>query len=549
MIPLFRPSIGDREIAAVAEVLRSGWLGLGPKTQAFEEAFAGWVGAEHAVGANSATAALHLSVAALGIGPGDEVLVPAISFVSTSHAIEYTGARPVFVDVDPDTLCMDLDDAEKKLGPRTRAIVPVHFGGRPCDMERLGRLCAERDLFLIEDAAHACGAESGGRRIGSGARPFVCFSFHAVKNLTCGEGGMITTDDAELARRLRELRWMGITRDTWDRTANATVYAWQYWVDSLGFKYHLSDIAAALGLVQLERLPELNHRRREIVAGYREAFGSLDWLRLPPLPAPDTLHAWHLFYVRTQERDKMIAHLKKHGVSPGVHYYPLHLHPYYRRKYPDVSCPVSEEVWKELLTLPLFPDLSEHELARIHSSVRSFGGYLEWKRSRLEGGECVLREVESSDLDRLRAWRDAPEIRRWFFDASPVSAEQQLAWFNRYLADEGDVLYVIEADGRPVGTIGLASIDRRQGTAELGRMLIEASARRRGWARQAVRILLEYAFGTVGLHRVYCEVHEENVAARALYRDCGFVEEGVLRAALVVDGRRTNKVVLAALSR
>lgn len=549
MIPVFRPAIGDEEIRAVTEVLRSGWLGLGPKTAEFEKRFAEWVGAKHAIGVASGTAALHLALAALRIGPGDEVLVPTITFISTAHVVEYVGAKPVFVDVHEDTLCMDVADAERKITERTKAIMPVHYGGRPCDLDHIHRLCEAHGLYLIEDAAHACGARWRDRWIGADSRPFTCFSFHAVKNLTTGEGGMVTTDDDELARELRELRWMGITKDTWDRSTKAQVYAWQYWVKSLGWKAHLSDVAAAIGIAQLAKLERLNDRRRELVARYDEKLKGLPWLQTPATETGPGRSSWHIYHVRTERRDELIAQLKKHDIAPGVHYYPAHLHPYYASR-GDARCPVAERVWKKILTLPLFPDLTEQQVDDICGAVRSFASYLEWKRSRLEGHGVVLREVESTDLDRLRGWRNHPEGRRWFFTHQEITADMQVAWFNRYLRGGNELLYVIESpDGKAIGTIGLCSIDRTQGTAELGRMLIgELDERRKGWGERAVRLLLEYAFGTAGLARVFLEVQEENGAARELYRRCGFEEEGVLRGSYVDEGGvRRNKVLMAAL--
>lgn len=547
MIPVFRPSIGDEEIQAVTEVLRSGWLGLGPKTAEFEKAFAKYVGARHAIGLNSGTAALHLALAALDIGPGDEVLVPTITFVSTPHVVEYLGARAVFVDVDPHTLCMDVDDAERKITERTKAICPVHYGGRPCDLGRLRTICERRGLFLVEDAAHASGASYQGDKIGALARPFVCFSFHAVKNLTCGEGGMITTDDDQLAARIRELRWMGITRDTWNRTQKAQVYAWQYWVRSLGYKAHLSDIAAALGIVQLKRLDELNARREELVACYRRELEDLDWVTLPQSVRAGDRSSWHIFHIAVERRDDLIAHLKEHEIAPGVHYYPCHMHPYYEGR--EHACPVAEDAWQSILTLPLFPDLAEEQVAEICDAIRAFGRTMAWKQSVLESADCVLREVRSTDLEQMRAWRNQPEARRWFFHQDEITEEMQIAWFNRYLKNDRDLLYLIETkDGRSVGTIGLDHIDRGQGTAELGRMLIgDLDARRHGFGRRAVEILLHYAFDRIGLHRVFLEVQEDNQPARALYTACGFQEEGILRAAYVADGVRRNKVLMAAI--
>ncbi|HET6201326.1 MAG TPA: GNAT family N-acetyltransferase [Planctomycetota bacterium] len=555
MIPVFRPSLGDEEIAAVAEVLRSGWIGLGPKTAAFERAFAESVGARHAVGTASGTAALHLALLGLGVGPGDEVIVPSLTFVSTAHAVRYCGGVPVFADVEEETLCLDPRDVRRKISPRTKAILPVHYGGHPADLDALQALARRHRLLLLEDAAHAAGAEYGGRRVGSpGPSAAVCFSFHAVKNLTTGEGGMVTTDDEGLARRLRELRWMGISRDTWERTKGDAVHAWRYEVRSLGWKAHLSDIQAAIGLVQLRKLDAGNARRREIALRYAAALRDLPGVRIP-VERPGLRSSWHLYPIRAQRRDDLLAFLKKRGIAPGVHYFPLHLHPYYletgekARFAGPGTCPVAERAWKELLSLPLYPGLAEAEIEAVVRAVRDFREECAWKVSRLDGEGVVLREVEPADLPLLRRWRNDPASRRWFFDPRPVTEEAHEAWYNGYLRAEDEVLFVIEGEGRPIGTIGLVGIDRRRGTAELGRMLIgEGSARGKGFGKASVRLLLRYAFGPVGLSRVFLEVQEDNARAIGVYEACGFRREGVLRESYEDErGLRRNKLLLAIL--
>ena len=369
MIQLFKPSITDLEIQAVTEVLRSGWLGLGPKTAEFEGAFARRLGAKHAVALNSGTAALHLALKVLRVGPGDEVLVPAITFASTAEVVLYVGARPVFVDVEPDTLNLSLQDLERKITPRTRGVIAVHYGGHPCDMDELQQLARERNLFVVEDAAHACGASYRGRPVGS-LSTLTCFSFHAVKNLTTGEGGMITTDNPDFDATLRRLRWMGISRDTWDRTAQNEVYAWRYTVGEVGYKCHMHDIAAALGLAQLSRLEELNARRRSLVARYNNAFARLPWLELPP-EREYVRSSWHIYAVKLDARDDLIAHLKSHAIAPGVHYYPLHLYPCFADYRTTLA--TAESVWRRVISLPLYPDLTEREQNTVIETVREFG--------------------------------------------------------------------------------------------------------------------------------------------------------------------------------
>ena len=368
-IPVFRPSITQEEIDAVAEVMRSGWLGLGPVTEKFENALAEYFGVEQVIALNSGTAALHLAVQLLGLQPEDEVIVPTITFISTAHVVGYCGAKVVFADVDEDTLCIHIDDVRRKISPHTKAIIPVHYGGHPCDMDGLRDAIGDRPITIIEDAAHACGASYRGRLIG-GLSPLTCLSFHAVKNLTCGEGGAISTNHIPWARKLRELRWMGISKDTYARSARERVYAWQYWVNDLGFKYHMHDISAAIGLVQLKRLNENNQKRRAIVNRYNHAFSTSTWIETPP-EHRDVQSSWHIYHIKVPERDRLIAHLKQCGIAPGVHYYPLHMHPYYANR--NAQCPIAEEIWKRILSLPMYPDMTEDELDRVINAVISFG--------------------------------------------------------------------------------------------------------------------------------------------------------------------------------
>lgn len=378
MIQVFRPSLGEEELKGLREIFDSGWIGLGPKTAEFERRFADYVGAGYAVGLNSATAALHLSLAVFHVGPGDEVLVSPLTFVSTVHAILYVGATPVFVDVCPDTLCMDPDDVERKLTDKSRVLLPVHYGGHPAQLDRLQAIARQHDLLLIEDAAHACGSEYRGRKIGS-IGDATCFSFHAVKNLAVGDGGMITTDRLDIYRTLQRLRWVGIDKSTWDRTEVALMeletgtrryasYGWYYEVMELGFKCHMNDIAAVIGLAQLAKLEGANARRREIVARYNEAFADVDWIERPVVK-PDVQSAHHNYVIQTPYRDALNLYLRDKGIATGVHYMPVHLHPYYRARF-EAHVPVVEDVWPRLLTLPLYPALTDDEVDYVIESIR-----------------------------------------------------------------------------------------------------------------------------------------------------------------------------------
>jgi perosamine synthetase len=383
VIQVFKPSIGDEEVAAVEEVLRSGWLGLGPKTAEFEHEFADYVGAPFAVAMNSGTAALHLALRALGIGKGDEVLVPTITFASTALAVVYCGARPVFVDVDPETLCIDVEDTARRVTNLTRAVMPVHYGGRPCDMEAVWSLAKANKLLVVEDAAHACGARYGQHKIGGSENSdATCFSFHAVKNLTCGEGGMVTTTSSFTSDQLRRLRWCGIDKSTWKRTEAVGTgarpsygqYSWYYEIAELGYKSHMSDVAAAIGLAQLAKLDKLNTRRREIARLYDGAFEELDWLDVPPTHG-DLDTSQHNYVVRMKRpgvRDRLNLYLKEKGIATGVHYVPIHMQPYFAAQ-GQPSLPVAEDVWQRVLTLPMYPDLTDEQVEYICECVRGFG--------------------------------------------------------------------------------------------------------------------------------------------------------------------------------
>jgi len=371
LIPVLQPSIGQEEIDAVAEVMRSGWLGLGPKTEQFEREFASFAGTRFSVALNSGTAALHLAMDLLGIGPGDEVIVPSMTFISTVHAVSYVGATPVFADIEYGTMNISAADIERKITPRTKAIIVVHMGGHPCDMDAIHAVAGAHGIKVVEDAAHACGAEYKGKRIGS-VSDITCFSFHAVKNLTSGEGGAITCNAEWMNRRVREMRWVGISKDTWMRTSHERVYAWQYFVNEVGYKYHMSDMQAAIGLVQLGKLDRLNGRRREIAAHYLAELNDLPWLELPQEQSY-ARSAWHLFQVKFTDdslRDRMIAHLQDHNIASGVHYYPCHLQPSYIHH--KAIVPITTDIWKKILTLPIHPNITDEDLDRIVASIRSF---------------------------------------------------------------------------------------------------------------------------------------------------------------------------------
>lgn len=365
------PDIREDEIREVEATLRSGWLGTGPRTARFETEFGEYVGAPHAVAVNSCTAALHLSLLASEIGPGDEVITTAMTFAATVNAIIHSGATPVLADIDPGTLNIDPADVRRKVTPATRGIVPVHFAGRACDMDALTEICRAEDLVMIEDCAHAIETLYHGRHAGTFG-DFGCFSFYVTKNVVTGEGGMITTRSREQADRVKVLALHGMTKDAWKRFGDEGYK--HYFVAEPGFKYNMMDIQAALGLHQLARVEEMWERRQTIWNRYDRAFADLP-VRTPPPPEPDTKHGYHLYTLLLDddavERDTFLERMAAAGVGVGVHYLSIPEHPYYRQAYgwkPD-DYPVARDVGRRTVSLPLSSKLGEEELERVESAV------------------------------------------------------------------------------------------------------------------------------------------------------------------------------------
>lgn len=368
------PTIGDEEVAAVTETLRSCWIGTGPKVHQFERQFAEYVGAEHAVAVNSCTAALHLSLLAAGIGPGDEVITTPMTFAATVNTILHAGATPVFVDVVKETMNLDVSRIEDAITPRTRAIVPVHFAGRPCEMDVIGEIAERHGLTVIEDAAHCVEGVYHGRKIGT-ISPFTCFSFYATKNITTGEGGMICTSSAATADRLKMIALHGLSRDAWKRFSDDGYRHYQ--VVYPGFKYNMMDLQAAIGLCQLPRIDAWLRRREAIWARYDAAFADLPCITPAP-PAPDTVHARHLYTLLVdvdqlgKSRDQVMAELHAKGIGTGVHYVAVHLHEYYRERFgfrPE-DYPAAAWISERTLSLPMSPKLTDADVERIIGAVR-----------------------------------------------------------------------------------------------------------------------------------------------------------------------------------
>jgi dTDP-4-amino-4,6-dideoxygalactose transaminase len=378
-IPFHRPSIGDEEIGEVVSTLRSGWLTTGPQTARFERDFREYVGAPHSIALNSATAALHLALAALKIGPGAEVITSPMTFCATVQAILHVGATPVLADIDPDGN-ISPESIAARITPRTRAIIPVHLAGLPCRMEAIRALSREHGLYVVEDAAHAAGAHYQGRKIGAEcpagalASDAVAFSFYATKNLTTGEGGMLTTRHADVAEAVRMLSLHGTSRDAWDRYTDHG--GWHYEVLAHGFKYNLSDIHSSIGIHQLRKLDDFIRRRAELATAYRRELEQRDDVELPPDRA-DCRHAWHLYILRLNldglriDRDEFICRLRRLGVATSVHFIPIPLHPFFARlPLSRESCPRAMGLYPRIVSLPLYPGLTEDQVHYVAQSVR-----------------------------------------------------------------------------------------------------------------------------------------------------------------------------------
>jgi dTDP-4-amino-4,6-dideoxygalactose transaminase len=371
------PLIGEDEIAEVVASLRSGWVGTGPKVQRLEAMIAEYVGVSYCRCLSSCTAALILSLQVLGIGPGDEVLVPAMTFVASANAVEHARATPVLVDADRQTGLIDLDAAEAQITDRTRAIMPVHLAGRPVDLDRLAEMRERHGLAVVEDAAHAIGAEWGGRRIGSHGN-LAAFSFYVTKNITTIEGGALLTDDAEVAEEVERLALHGLSLGAWQRFSDAGFR--HYEVVRPGFKYNMTDVQAAVGMHQLPQLDEWIDRRAELWQRYDAHLDGLP-LQTPPPPEPGTRHARHLYQVlllpeAPLDRDALLDGLAARNIGTGVHYRGVHLHPYYRDKYglaPE-DFPVATEISERTLSLPLSPKVSEADQDDVVAALRELLG-------------------------------------------------------------------------------------------------------------------------------------------------------------------------------
>ena len=379
-LPFAAPLVGQEEVDAVVECVRSGWLTTGFKVKEFEKAFAEAIGCRHALAVNSCTAALHLALEAIGVGPGDEVITSPMTFTATAAVVEHMGARPTFVDCEPDTLNLDARALEKSITPRTKAVLPVHFAGQACDMDAILEIARRRGIKVIEDAAHAIPTRYKGRLIGT-IGDITCFSFYATKNVTTGEGGMVATDDDGYAQRVRLMHLHGMSRDAWKRYQEGG--SWSYEILAPGFKYNLSDVAAAIGIPQLRRCDEFHARRSLIARRYHEAFAGLDGLRVPAV-ADEFSHAWHLYVIQLEldalriDRDEFIRELGRRKIGVSVHFIPLHIQPYYRDRYGYAAgdLPNAFGAFQRIISFAIYAKMTDEDvedvIAAVLDTVESF---------------------------------------------------------------------------------------------------------------------------------------------------------------------------------
>lgn len=378
-LPFAQPWITNEEIDEVVTVLKSGWLTTGPKTLEFESRFKEYIGAKQAVAVNSCTGGLHISLAVLDIGEGHEVITSSLTFAATANVAVIRGAKPVFVDVRKDTFNMDPEKIEAAITKRTKAIIPVHYGGQPCDMDAIMEVAKHYDLYVIEDASHAVGAEYNGKRIGTIGN-LNCFSFYANKNMTTGEGGMVTTEDGKLADEMRKWRLHGISKDAWNRYGRTG--SWYYEVEHAGFKYNMMDIQAAIGLVQLKKLNGFIEMRQKYAHYLTERLSDLPELRLP-VEKENVRHVWYLYpiLIRTEmlriDRNRFIEALAAENIGTSVHFIPLHLHPFYKKTfgYKEGDFPNAEYIYQGLISLPMYPKMTQKDLDDVTKAVTKIVSY------------------------------------------------------------------------------------------------------------------------------------------------------------------------------
>jgi len=374
-IPFHKPYITENEINKVVDTIRFGWLTMGPETIEFEKAFNKYIGSKYSVAVNSCTAALHLALKSINLQAGDEVIIPTMTFASSGEVVCYFGAKPVLVDVEKNTHNIDISKIEKIITSKTKAIIPVHYGGQPCDMDEIMEIAKKYNLYVIEDAAHSLPAYYKGKKIGT-IGDITCFSFYATKTLTTGEGGMVTTKNSEWAEKIKILRLHGISKDAWKRYSKEG--SWYYEITDLGYKYNMTDVQAALGISQLKKVERMWKMRQEIARKYNNTFGSLPEITIPFIKSNRTT-AWHLYVIKLNggalkiDRNRFIEELGKRGINTSVHFIPLHRHPFYRKKICSKSenFPNADWIYERIISLPIYPGMKKNEVETVIEAVKN----------------------------------------------------------------------------------------------------------------------------------------------------------------------------------
>ena len=366
MIPIARPSIGREELKNIEKVFKTHWLGMGSSVYTFEKKIEKYLDVKFAIAVNTGTTAIHMALSSIGIGPGDEVIVPSLTFAGSVQPIVNLGGRPVFCEVKPDTLNIDIEDALRRVTKKTKAIIAVHYGGMSCDMDTLLKMGKRKKIYIVEDAAHAFGSLYKGRKIGSFG-DLACFSFDPIKNLTCGEGGCVTTNSTRLAEILRRKRILGISKDTWMRYKNKR--SWFYEVVTEGYRYHMSNVSAAIGLAQFKKLKKMIEKKKKIVAEYDNFFQGIEGIELLRRNYKETAPFNYTIKIK-KNRDRFMQYMQKKGISVGVNYIPNHIQPFFRKF--RRKLPVTEKVWKEIVSLPLYYDMGPEEIKKVKHCVKEF---------------------------------------------------------------------------------------------------------------------------------------------------------------------------------
>jgi len=372
MIPVSKPSIGAEELKAIEPVFKSGWLGMGSVVKEFEDAIAAFIGGEplsYVVAVNTGTTAMHIALSALGVDAGDEVIIPSLTFVATAQIVTATGANPVFCEIEEDTLNIDVKDLERCITEKTKAIIPVHYRGIPCNMNAILQLARDNNITVIEDAAHALGSSYYGKKIGSFG-DITCFSFDPIKTITCGEGGAVITRGKKIYESIVRKRILGIDKDTWSRYKNER--SWSYDVIEQGYRYHMSNINAAIGLVQIKKFEQMNKRKIDIAKRYDEEFAHIEGLSLLRTEYEDLGLFTYIIKVK-EKRDELMVYLKEKGIGSGIHYIPVHHFTYYKN-FMRNPLPITDKVYEQILTLPLYPDMTDEETNLVIKEMRSFFG-------------------------------------------------------------------------------------------------------------------------------------------------------------------------------